>query len=225
MTTRAIAPAQFQVSAFNPCGLDGIEFVEFVSSEPEKLDALFKGFGLSKTMRHASRPVDLYQQGDIAFLVNREPASFAAQFGTVHGPSICSMGWRVKDAKKALAEATARGAKTRPEGDFLRDGKPVPAIFGIGDSLIYFIDRAETAPFALEALTFMVDYMQVWRVLMQPAFGWTGVTYRVVKFGDVVYLASRSARRRDSPACAGGRHRPDTRRSRRVADYLSHPSA
>ena len=58
MTTRTFAPAQFQVSAFNPCGLDGIEFVEFVSNEPEKLDALFKGFGLSKTMKHGSKPID-----------------------------------------------------------------------------------------------------------------------------------------------------------------------
>lgn len=65
--------------------------------------------------------------------------------------------------------------------------KMVQTLFGLS----YLAhDRAETAPFALEALTFMVDYMQVWRVLMQPAFGWTGVTYRVVKFGDVVYLAS-----------------------------------
>ena len=51
-------------------------------------------------------------------------------------------------------------------------------------------DRSAPAPFALEALTFLVDYMQVWRVLMQPAFGWTESTYRVVKFGDVVYVAS-----------------------------------
>lgn len=199
MTTRTFAPAQFQVSAFNPCGLDGIEFVEFVSNEPEKLDALFKGFGLSKTMRHGSKPIDLYQQGDINFLVNREPASFASKFGAVHGPSICSMGWRVKDAKKALAEATARGGKSRPEGDFLRDGKPVPAIFGIGDSLIYFIDRVETAPW--ESMGFvplktpelvpskgfsLIDHltnnvekgtMQTWASFYKSVFGFEEVRY------------------------------------------------
>jgi 4-hydroxyphenylpyruvate dioxygenase len=153
MNTRTFAPAPFQVSTFNPCGLDGIEFVEFVSNEPEKLDALFKGFGLSKTMRHRTKAVDLYQQGDINFLVNREPASFAAQFGAVHGPSICSMGWRVKDATRALTEATARGAKSQPEGDYVRDGERVPAIFGIGDSLLFFIDRTETAPW--ESLGFV----------------------------------------------------------------------
>ena len=51
-------------------------------------------------------------------------------------------------------------------------------------------DRTQTAPLVVEALTFLVDYMQVWRVLMQPAFGWTNTTYGVVKFGDFVYVVS-----------------------------------
>ena len=50
------------------------------------------------------------------------------------------MGWRAKDAAKARDAAVSRGGKSRPEGDFLVDGKPQPAIFGIGDSLIYFVD-------------------------------------------------------------------------------------
>jgi len=199
MTTRTIAKPQFQTSASNPCGLDGIEFVEFVSSEPEKLDALFKGFGLSKTMRHSTKPVDLYQQGDINFLVNREPASFAAQFGKLHGPSICSMGWRVKDAKQALDTAVSRGAKARPEGDFLRDGKPLPAIFGIGDSLIYFVDRFQTSTFesmgfvplpkpevvptkgftVIDHLTNNVEKgtMQTWATFYKSVFGFEEVRY------------------------------------------------
>ncbi len=132
---------QFPVAKLNPCGLDGLDFVEFVSPEPARLDALFKAFGFSKTMRHQSKPVDLYQQGDIAFLINREPNSFAASFARLHGPSICSMGWRAKDAVMARDVAVQRGGKSRPEGDFLVDGKPQPAIFGIGDSLIYFVDN------------------------------------------------------------------------------------
>ncbi len=128
----------------NPCGLEGIDFVEFVSPEPARLDALFKAFGFSKLMRHHERPVDLYRQNDITFLVNRDPVSFAAKFGAVHGPSICSMGWRVHDAGAALSAAVARGAKPYAESDrWLRDSqRPVPAIFGIGDSLISFVDSA-----------------------------------------------------------------------------------
>lgn len=139
-------PPQFPVSKENPCGLDGIEFVEFASPDPSRLDALFKAFGLSKTMRHASKPVELYAQHDIHFLLNREPLSFAASFSELHGPCISSMGWRVKDAARALAVALERGATARPEGDLHIGGRPVPAIHGIGGSLIYFIDTYASDP-------------------------------------------------------------------------------
>lgn len=125
---------QFPVAENNPCGLDGIDFIEFVAPDPAPLDALFKAFGFSKTMRHALEPIDLYQQGDITFLLNREPHSFAAHFGRVHGPSICSMGWRVKDAVMARDVAVLRGARSWAESAFL------PAVFGIGESLIYFVE-------------------------------------------------------------------------------------
>ncbi|MBL9036950.1 MAG: 4-hydroxyphenylpyruvate dioxygenase, partial [Archangium sp.] len=65
---------------------------------------------------------------------------FGATFSRQHGPSICSMGWRVRDAAKALTEATARGARASTEGDYRVDGRAVPCISGIGDSLIYFVD-------------------------------------------------------------------------------------
>jgi 4-hydroxyphenylpyruvate dioxygenase len=191
---------QFPVAKDNPCGLDGLDFVEFVSPEPARLDALFKAFGFSKTMRHASKPVDLYQQGDITFLVNREPSSFAASFGKMHGPSICSMGWRAKDAAKARDVAVERGGKSRPEGDFLVDGKPQPAIFGIGDSLIYFVDtygrtdtwtrrgfvkleQPELAPdkgfLALDHLTNNVEKgtMGKWAGFYKSVFGFEEVRY------------------------------------------------
>jgi 4-hydroxyphenylpyruvate dioxygenase len=136
-----IRPPQFPVSAVNPCGLQGIDHVEFVSPRPQELDALFRGFGFSLTMRHQSRPVDLYQQGDISFLVNRTPGSFAAGFAALHGPSICSMGWRVADAQRALTSAAARGARVMPEADLQEGGKPLPAVHGIGESVITFVER------------------------------------------------------------------------------------
>ena len=72
------------------------------SSSPraDRLEALFKAFGFSKTC--ASGPIELYQQGDISFLVNREPIP-SPPVRKVHGPNICSMGWRSKDAKRARA--------------------------------------------------------------------------------------------------------------------------
>jgi 4-hydroxyphenylpyruvate dioxygenase len=125
----------------NPTGLEGIEFAEFVSPDPERLHALFTAFGFSRLMRHRERAIDLYRQNDIVFLVNRSPDSFAASFGALHGPSLSSMGWRCRNAADAASVAISRGARPATRADFERNGKPLPAIFGIGDSLIYFVDN------------------------------------------------------------------------------------
>ena len=217
-------PPQFAVSKLNPCGLDGIDFVEFVSNDPARLDALFKGFGFSKTMQHSEKPIDLYQQGDITFLVNRESRSFAAQFGALHGPSISSMGWRVKNAKAALEAATNRGAKARPEGDYATTVNGVrsvlPAVYGIGDSLIYFVDSFEAAdtwkqrgfvtlekPEVVQAKGFhTLDHltnnvakgtMQTWATFYKSVFGFEEVRYfdiRGAKTGLTVVRAPLAVR-------------------------------
>jgi len=44
--------------------------------------------------------------------------------------------------------------------------------------------------FSGAALVFLVDFLQVWRVLVQPAFGWLPATYSVVRFFDPLYLLS-----------------------------------
>ncbi len=127
--------------AMNPLGLDGIEFVELTSPDPDALHRLFVGFGFSRTMRHATKAIALYEQGDIHFLLNREPKSFASSFAAAHGPSICSMGWRVDDVDSAVSVGKSRGASIFLGGDFQReDGAPIPAIWGIGESLIYLVD-------------------------------------------------------------------------------------
>lgn len=124
----------------NPLGLCGIEFVEFSGPNPEQLRLLFRDFGFSRVGKHTSLDVDYWRQNDIHFLLNNTSGSFAASFQNAHGPCISAMGWRVENAERALAEAVARGARAADRGDYRRAGKPVPAIYGIGDSLIYFID-------------------------------------------------------------------------------------
>jgi len=64
----------------NPMGLMGFEFVEFASPAPGVLGPLFEKMGFTKVARHRSKDVDLYRQGDINFIVNREPKSNAAYF-------------------------------------------------------------------------------------------------------------------------------------------------
>jgi len=86
--------------------------------------------------------VDLYRQGDINFIVNREPKSNAAYFAAEHGASACSMAFRVKDSHKAYARALEQGAQPIeiPTGPMeLR----LPAIRGIGGAPLYLIDRFE----------------------------------------------------------------------------------
>ena len=124
--------------ANNPIGLRGIEFTEFCAPETDFIDKIFKDFGFSKLKKFKGKDILYYNQNDIHFLLNNEKQGFSAQFAKSHGPAISSMGWRVDDAQKAFEEAVRRGAKPAP--DDARD-LPYPAIYGIGDSLIYFIDK------------------------------------------------------------------------------------
>lgn len=130
------------MSEKNAIGLDGLEFIEFSSHEPQSLQALFKEFGFSKTHRHQTKNVELFRQGDITLLLNCEPQSFSSEFCKAHGPCVSSMGWRVKDKKQALSLALKRGAQTASHSDYTlsTEGKKVPAISGVGESLIYLIE-------------------------------------------------------------------------------------
>ena len=75
----------------NPMGLMGFEFVEFASPTPGVLEPLMEQLGFTLVAKHRSKDVDLYRQGDINFIVNREPRSHAAYFAAEHGPGACSM--------------------------------------------------------------------------------------------------------------------------------------
>jgi 4-hydroxyphenylpyruvate dioxygenase len=124
----------------NPMGTDGFEFVEYTAPDPEQLGALFEQMGFTAVARHRSKDVVLYRQGRVNFVVNREPDSFAQSFARVHGPSACAFAIRVKDAAKAYHRALELGAKPF-EGKVGPMELNIPAIRGIGDSLIYLVDR------------------------------------------------------------------------------------
>jgi 4-hydroxyphenylpyruvate dioxygenase len=128
------------ISPKNPVGILGFEFVEFASPNPVQFKKLFRDLGFSQTLEHKSGLIEYYNQGDIHFLVNKDPNSFAASFSKLHGPCASATGWRVVDAQKAFEIAVARGAKPAQVSDYMRNGAKVPAIMGVGDSIIYFID-------------------------------------------------------------------------------------
>ena len=126
----------------NPMGLMGFEFVEFASPTANVLEPLFEKMGFSLVAKHRSKDVALYRQGDINFIVNREPKSQAWYFAAEHGAAACSMAFRVKDSHKAYARALELGAQPIdiPTGPMeLR----LPAIKGIGGAPLYLIDRYE----------------------------------------------------------------------------------
>ena len=138
----------------NPAGLDGIDVIEFTSPEPDKLHKLFLAFGFSRTMRHKEKAIDYYTQGDIHFFLNREPSTFAGEFSKTHGPAVSSMGWRTKNALSALEATRALGAKPAKSGDYSRLGQAIPAIYGIGDSLIYFVQDYDSSSKRFEQMGF-----------------------------------------------------------------------
>jgi 4-hydroxyphenylpyruvate dioxygenase len=124
----------------NPLGLNGFEFVEFASPTPGVLEAVFARLGFTKVAVHRSKQVDLFRQGDINFVLNREPKSPAAYFAAEHGPSACGMAFRVKDAHKAYALALERGAQPIEISTGPMELR-LPAIKGIGGAPLYLIDR------------------------------------------------------------------------------------
>lgn len=131
----------------NFCGLEGIEFTEFSAADPKAMHELFLAFGFSRVMRHKSKKIDLYKQNQIIFLLNYEAASFGTDFYEKHGPCVSAMGWRVKDANKALTIAVERGATASSNRDYTLNEQDIPTILGIGDSNIYFVDSYSSKTF------------------------------------------------------------------------------
>ena len=129
-----------QITPQNPAGTDGFEFVEYAHPEPEALHALFKQMGFAPVARHRSKAITLYRQGDVNYLLNEEPGSHAARFAAAHGPCAPSMAFRVADARAAYERALSLGAEAADPADGPKT-LDVPAIKGIGGSLLYFVDR------------------------------------------------------------------------------------
>jgi 4-hydroxyphenylpyruvate dioxygenase len=133
------APAAV-ISEHNPMGTDGFEFVEYAHPEPAKLHALFKLMGFAPVARHKTKAMTLYRQGDVNYLVNEEPNTHGTGFVSKHGPCAPSMAFRVVDAGHAYERALTLGAEPADLSSAQKT-LDVPAIKGIGGSLLYFVDR------------------------------------------------------------------------------------
>jgi len=125
-----------------PSRVEGIEFLEFAmdAASAAAFERVLQGLGFALAGRHRSKDVARWRQGDVNIVVNREKEGFAHSFNITHGPSVCAMALRVDDASKTLDRAVKlldrpfRGAVGPGELD-------IPAVRGLGGSLIYFVDR------------------------------------------------------------------------------------
>jgi 4-hydroxyphenylpyruvate dioxygenase len=203
-----------QMACFdNPMGTVGFEFVEYTAQDPQYLGTLFESMGFACVARHRSKNVRLYRQGEINFVVNAEPDSFSQEFARAHGPSICAIALRVKDAGRAYQRALSLGARPH-QGKIGAMELAIPAIKGIGESAIYLVDRygersiydVDFVPIAgaashpkgvglthIDHLTHNVErgHMGAWADFYQRIFGFREIRYFDIQ-GKLTGLYSRA---------------------------------
>jgi 4-hydroxyphenylpyruvate dioxygenase len=198
----------------NPMGTDGFEFVEFAHPEPAMLKAVLETMGFAAVAKHRSKNVTLYRQGDVNYVVNAEPESFAQNFARAHGPCVCAMAFRVRDAKHAYERALTLGAKPGPVAIGPMELN-IPSIEGIGGSLLYFVDRygekgsiwdvdfiwnGESDPHPRGTGLFVIDHlthnvfrgrMNVWAAWYEKLFNFREIRYFDIE-GKLTGLHSRA---------------------------------
>jgi 4-hydroxyphenylpyruvate dioxygenase len=123
-------------AAKNYVEVSGISFLEFSGNQPELLTNLFEQMGLIKGGGDKTKRISLYYQNDIRFISNPSNGGNAEIFRSVHGRGASAMGFKVSDGMKAYKLALERGAEPADQTDY-----PVPAIKGVGASLIYLVDE------------------------------------------------------------------------------------
>src|SRR5687767_4409183 len=117
----------------NPLGVDGIEFIEYSTSQAQVFGALLQKLGFAAVARHRSREVTLYRQGSMNLIVNSHGATDPA-------PTVNAIALRVRDAGQAFQHSLDLGAWEMPTRASAME-LHIPGIHGVGDSLIYFVDR------------------------------------------------------------------------------------
>jgi len=122
----------------NPLGTRGFAFIEFASPKAGEAEAVLERFGFTVKGKHKTKNITLYGQGAIHCLVNNQLGSHADGFRKAHGPSVSAMGWLMDDADLAYNGALDKGAKGFTDTE--QKAVDLTAIYGIGESLIYFVD-------------------------------------------------------------------------------------
>ncbi|ELX7501041.1 sugar phosphate isomerase/epimerase and 4-hydroxyphenylpyruvate domain-containing protein [Vibrio fluvialis] len=136
--------------------IDELAFIEFAieGEDGQQLVDLFKQLGFSVTHRHRSKNVDLMRQGNINLVLNHEPKSQAHQYFLSHGVSVCALGLGTSSVAQMIKRTKHYGCAR-----FNNQAGPgelnIPAIKGVGDQLIYFVDSQSQPEF------FDIDFVPV----------------------------------------------------------------
>ena len=124
----------------NPIGMDGIEFIEFTTSRPQALGGVLERMGFRPVARHRSREVELYRQGSMNIVINSQATDIPRTVEPIERPIISALAVRVRDADAAYRKALDLGAWEIPIRARALELNS-PGIHGVGESLIYFVDR------------------------------------------------------------------------------------
>jgi 4-hydroxyphenylpyruvate dioxygenase len=118
-------------------------FIEFAvdTTHAEPLAGLLHQLGFVLTGRHRSKAVERWSQGDINLLINSSDTSFARSHYVTHGSGVCAIALQVDDVSAMMSRADALQATTfrQPVGP---GEMTIPAIRGVGGSLLYFLEQA-----------------------------------------------------------------------------------
>ena len=124
----------------------GVSFIEFSADDHDapRLEGLLAGLGFRRAGQHRSKAVTRWRQGDINLVVNREKEGFAHSFNLVHGSAVCALGLGVDDAAATFERATL--LLDAPFHQAVAPGElDIPAVRGVGGSLLYFLDQTSDA--------------------------------------------------------------------------------
>ena len=178
MSQASLTDREFLPEPPNPMGMNGIEFIEFTTSRPQALGGLLERLGFRPVARHRSREVELYRQGTMNIVINSQPADIPRTVMPVERPIISAIALRVRDAAAAFQRALDLGCwEIPPRAQALELN--IPGIHGVGESLIYFVDRYD------EFSIFDIDFRQIPGADPNPP-----ALYDLEFFGIVQYVDS-----------------------------------
>jgi 4-hydroxyphenylpyruvate dioxygenase len=119
----------------------GTEFIEFAIDDADiaSFEKLVRGLGFARTGQHKSKSVSRWSQGSINLVMNTDKQGFANSYHITHGTAVCAIGLKVDDAAATLERAEK--LRDQPFKQAVGPGElEIPAVRGVGDSLLYFID-------------------------------------------------------------------------------------